>query len=142
MWQEVKSGGFLDLAKLKNYESEFEEGQRGLLDINLRYVVPQSVASELENRLKQSGVEDCQVVVGSPRLKVYFRKGFPWLAIIAATILAMVVLAILIIGWSLFKEVVPESLQPLVGTFGLFAIIVILVATALRKPTQGGSYGY
>ena len=130
MYQLVKSGGFLDLAKLKNYESEFEEGQRGRLDIDLRYVVPQSVAGELQNRLKQAGVEECRVERGSPQLKVYFKKGFPWLAVIAATILALVVLAVLIIGWSLFKEIVPVALQPLIGTFGLLAVLLILAALA------------
>lgn len=133
-YQLVKSGGFLDLVNLRNYENYFEEGQRGRLDIDLRYAVTQSVAGELQNRLSQAGVEEARVVTASPQLKVYFRKGFPFLAVIAAIILALAILAVMILGWRLYKEIIPESLQPLVGTFGLLAVLLILAALAWRRP--------
>ena len=130
MWQEVKSGGYLDLVNLKNYEESLDEGQKGRLNLSLRYTLPQSVAGELQNRLKQTGVEDARVIAAGQKVSVEFRKGFPWLAVIAATILALVVLAVLIIGWTLFKEIVPVGLQPLVGTFGLLTVLLVLAALA------------
>ena len=130
MWQEVKSGGVTDLGGLRNLEGLFEEGQRGRLDLSLRYPVSQSVAGELQNRLKQTGVEDARVIAAGQQMKIEFRKGFPALAVIAATILALVVLAVLILGWKIFREVVPESLQPLIGTFGLLVALAVLAAWA------------
>ena len=130
MWQEVKSGSITDLGGLKNLEDMFEEGQRGRLDLNLRLPVPQSVAGELQNRLTQTGVEEARVITAGQQMKVEFRKGFPALAVIAVTILALVVLAVLILGWTIFREVVPESLQPLIGTFGLLVALAVLAALA------------
>ena len=130
MWQQVRSGSITDLGGLKNLEDMFEEGQRGRLDSNLRLPVSQSVAGELQNRLKQTGVEDARVIAAGQQMKIEFRKGFPALAVIAATILALVVLAVLILGWQIFREVVPESLQPLIGTFGLLVALAVLAALA------------
>jgi len=130
MWQEVKSGGVTDLGGLRNLEGLFEEGQRGRLDLSLRYPVSQSVAGELQNRLKQTGVEEARVIAAGQQMKIEFRKGFPALAVIAATILALAVLAVLILGWKIFREVVPEELQPFVGTFGLLVVLLVLAALA------------
>lgn len=126
MYELMVSGSFLGSGELSQYESYLEEGDRGLVELDLRLPVSHSLASELENKLKQAGVEDARVSTASPMLRVYFRKGFPWLAIIAATILGIVVLAIMITGWRLFKDVVPPGLQPLVGGLGSLGLALLV----------------
>ena len=129
----VASGGILDVTQISQYESCLGEGQRGLVELDLRLPVSQSVAAELENKLKQAGVEEVRVTTASPLLRVYFRKGFPWLAIIAATILGIVALAVMIAGWRLFKDVVPEEWQPLAGGLGLVLLLALGVVIVARR---------
>ena len=126
----VSSGGLVDLGSLSQYENYLDEGQRGLLELDLRFPVSQSVAAEVENKLKQAGVAEVKVSAASPLLRISFKKEFPWLAVIAATILAMAVLAVMIVGWRLFKEVVPEGLQPIIGALSGATLLIILGALA------------
>ena len=129
----VGSGGILDAAELSQYEASLAEGQRGLLELDLRLPVSASVAAQLENELRQRGVLDVSVSTASPMLRVSWRKGFPWLAVIAAVVLGLVILAILIIGWRIFREVVPKGLQPLVGTGLIVAGIALVGLIVLRR---------
>lgn len=129
----MASGGLLDVAQFSQYESYLGEGDRGLVELDLRLPVSQGVASELENKLKQAGVTDVRVTTASPMLRIYFRKGFPWLAIIAATVLGIVILAVMIVGWRLYKEVIPEELQPLVGGLGLLLLIGLGIVLLSRR---------
>ena len=122
----VKSGSLVDAAQFSQLENYIPEGSRGLLELDLRLPVSQSVAADLENKLKQAGVEEVSVSTASPLLRISFRKGFPWLAVIAAAILGIIILAVLITGWRLFKEVVPEGLQPLVGGLGGIGLVLLL----------------
>lgn len=132
----VTTGSATDLAQLDQYEDEFREGDSGMLEVDLRLPVSQGVASSLEDQLRKAGVEGVRVVTASPRLKIYFNKGFPWLAVIAAIILGMLVIAILVVGWRLFKQVVPEALQPAVGTFLLIAAAAVVLVLAIRGPPK------
>lgn len=126
------SGGILEAVQLVQYESQLEEGDRALLELDLRLPVSQGVAQELEDKLKQAGVEGVRVTTASPLLRIYFRKGFPWLAVIAAAVLGMIVLAILIVGWRLFKDVVPEGAEGIVG-WGLIALGVLGIILLARR---------
>lgn len=123
----VADGSFWQLADLRQYEPLIGEGDRGLLELDLRLPVSQDVAQEIEDKLKDAGVEDVKVRTASPMLQIFFRKGFPWLAIIAAIILAFIVLAILIIGFRLFREI-PEALRIplLVAGVGVLALLAIV----------------
>ena len=127
----VAEGNFLQLANLSQYEPYFEEGSRGLLELDLRLPVSQGVAQELEDRLREAGVADVKVRTASPMLKIYFKKGFPWLAIIAAIILGLIVLAIMITGWRLSKEV-PEAI-PFLAIAGIGVLALIGIALMKRE---------
>ncbi len=130
----VAAGNFLDLRNLGNYDSAFAEGQKGRLELALRAPVPSAMVRELEKRLRAQGVEGLKVTGGQRRVDVHFKKGFPWLAVIAATILALAILSVLIMGWKIFKETVPTGLQPAVGTLGILVVLLILAAYAMRGP--------
>lgn len=123
----IAQGGILDAGELSQYEDYFDEGDKGLLELDLRLPVSQGMAQELENKLREAGVQDVRVTTASPMLKIYFRKGFPWLAVIAAAVLGLIALAILIVGWRLYKDVSPDI--PGGGTT-LFWILVILAGVA------------
>ena len=104
-YQLVASGNVLALANLGQWESQLDEGDKALLELDLRLPVSQDIASKLEEQLRQWGVPEVRVTTASPMLKIFFRKGFPWLAVLAAVILGLIVLAVLIVGWRLFKEI-------------------------------------
>jgi len=125
MWQEIASGNLLDAAELSSYESQLAEGDRALLELDLRLPVSVGVAQTLEEQLRNAGVIDVRVTTASPMLRIYFRKGFPWLAVIAAVVLGLIVLAILIIGWRLYKEVFPDGLPAPISA-GLIVALAIL----------------
>jgi len=129
-YEKVASGGIFDLGVLSSYESYLSEGDQGLLELDLRTSVSQSIVSQLENQLKQAGVEDARVTTGSPKLKIYFKKGFPWLAIIVAIVLGLVVLAVLIVGWNLFK-LVPDPLK--IPAAGAVVILVLLAGLFIAR---------
>jgi len=132
-WEEVAAGSFWQLTDLRQYESYFEEGDRGMLELDLRLPVSEGVAQDLEDKLRKAGVADVKVRTASPMLQIFFKKGFPWLAIIAAIILGLIVLAILIVGFRLFREV-PEAV-PLFAIAGL-GILVLLVILGTRKTVK------
>lgn len=129
----IGSGGILDAVELSSYESQLAEGDKALIELDLRLPVSQGIASELAEKLRQAGVQGVSVTTASPLLRIYFKKGFPWLAVIAAAVLGLIVLAILIIGWRLFKDVVPVGLQPIVAGLGLILIIVLGIILLARR---------
>ena len=129
----IASGGLLDATQFSSYESRLAEGDRALLELNLRLPVSQGVANELESKLKQAGVKDVRVTTASPLLRIYFTKGFPWLTVIAAIILGILMLVIMITGWSLFKQVMPKELIPVVGTLGLVVLIGLGIMLLARR---------
>lgn len=129
----LASGGILETAELSRYESMIGEGDRGLVELDLRLPVPQSVANDLQSKLRQAGVEELSVRTSGSMLQIYFRKGFPWLAVIAAAILGIIVLAVLIVGWRIFREVVPAALQPLVGGIGVLLLLGLGAVILARR---------
>lgn len=128
----IASGGIIDVLQFSQCESLLAEGDRSLVELDLRWSPPVGVASELENKLRQEGVEDVRVTVASPMLRIYFRKGFPWLAVIAAIILATIVLLVLVTGWRIFREVVPEPLQ-----FPVALLVIGIAAVGIALAQKG-----
>ena len=132
MWEQVATGSFLDAGELGNLEvSNIAEEQRGLLQIDLRSTVSQSIVDNLQRQLVQRGVTEAQVSTSGQMLNISWRKGFPWLAII---VVAVLVLAILIIAWRLYREVV-QALGPTGGSLFILAVLGLAVAGsfALRR---------
>lgn len=132
-WEEVAEGSFWQLANLSQYEPYFEEGDRGLLELDLRLPVSEGVAQDLEDMLIEAGVPDVKVRTASPMLRIFFKKGFPWLAVIAAIIIGLIVLAILIVGFRLFREV--PGAVPLFAIAGGLGILALLVWGMRKSPT-------
>ena len=131
-WQEVAEGDAIDLTNLGQYESQLDEGSSNLLQLALRLPVSQGVADDLENVLREAGVEGVRVTASSPILNIYFKKGFPWLAVIAAIILASLLVAALVITWRLFT-MVPTAAIPFLALAGVAAVTIIGIYLVRRE---------
>jgi len=129
-WEQIASGELLDATDIGRYEAYIDEGQRALLELNLRAPAPEYIVAELQSQLQKAGVREAQVTTGSPLLRVSWRKGFPFLPVIAGVILGSIVLAVLIVGWRLFKEVIAVLPKPFQG-FAVGGIILVLVVMAV-----------
>lgn len=136
MWEEVAQGGVIDLySGLREYDSLIPEGGRGMLRLNLRLPVSQSVADKVESALKAAGIPDVKVTTASPVLKIYFRKGFAWLPVIVGVIIPLlIVLAIAVISWLLYKQVGPAAASLTLIVAGVIAVS-IATTLLLRKAT-------
>ena len=127
-WEQIASGGLLDARDIERYEAYIGEGQRALLEFDLRAPAPDYVVTELQSQLQEAGVREAQVTIGSPLLRVSWRKGFPFLPVVVGIILGLIVLAILIVGWGLFREIAEVVPAPVI-TGGV--ILVLAVAAML-----------
>ena len=130
MWEEVAEGEAFDLIDLGQYESLLEEGSRNWLQLILRMPLSAGVVADIENALQEAGVEDVRVTTSSPVLNVYFKKGFPWLAVIAVLLLVVVAL---VISWKLFT-MIPTAAIPFLLLAGIAAVTIVGVYL-VRKET-------
>ena len=130
-WEQIASGGLLAATDIERYEASIGEGQRALLELDLRAPTPDYIVSELQSQLRKAGVREAQVTTGSPLLRVSWRKGFPFLPVVVGIILGLIVLAILIVGWRLFKEIIAAIPDPFKGLAAGGIILVMAVVAML-----------
>ena len=131
-WEQVATGSLFDAVNIEQYEGFIGEGNRAQLQLDLRYDVGSTIANQLRSQLIARGIPGVEVTRGSPRLNITWRKGFPWLAVVVAIILALAILAIIILAWRLFREIVPEGLQPIVGTMLLVGGAALAAVVAYK----------
>jgi len=129
-WEQIASGGLLDAKDIEKYEVYIGEGQRALLELDLRAPAPDYIVAELQSQLQKASVREVQVTTGSPLLHISWRKGFPFLPVVVGIILGLIVLAVLIIGWRLFREVIAIIPEPFQG-LAVGGVILVLVVVAM-----------
>lgn len=134
-WQEIASGGVFDIHHIAQYEKDIVEGQRALLELDLRAPAPDWIVSELKSQLQKAGVKETQVTTGSPLLRVSWRKGFPFLAVVLGIIAGIVFLLVLITGWRFFRDVA-EVLPTPVITGGIVLLLAIVAMWAWQRRKQ------
>lgn len=125
-WTQIASGNVVSAIEISSYEDQIEEGKHARLTFSLRSAPTQDIITQVQEELNNAGVTEGVASSSGNDLTVTYKKGFPWLAVIVAIVLGLVVLAILIIGWVLFKEVVD-----VVGPGGTTTLIWIAVAVAV-----------
>ena len=133
VWREVAEGDSWDLVQMPDlYEGDLAEGSHNKLEFILTAPCTPGVAQTIENELINQGVEGVKVepFTGSYGLRIYFTKGFPWLAVIVAAVLLLLTAFVLIIAWKLFTEV-PAAI-PLM-TIGLIAVIALAGVYLVRR---------
>lgn len=139
-WEQVAEGSVWSLGDIGEYEDELLEGSRNLLELDLRLPVSQGVVSELESILRDAGVTEMKVTTASPMIKIYWRKGFPWLPVIAAAVLGLIVLAVMIVGWRLLTYIGAEApgAIPLLLLAGIALGVIGLMIMSQKSPIKGG----
>ena len=135
-WELVTSGSDVgSLSSLPDYEEQVEEGRRGRLVLDLNTNVPDGIASGLQGALDAAGVTEAKVVASGNELDIQYKKGFPWLPIIVAAVLASIILAILIVAWQFFKEVeevVPSGII-IVAVIAGIVLVAVIAFILIRK---------
>lgn len=124
-----------NLSDMQNYENNFEEGDTGIVLLNLStdWGIGGFV-SGLNTALKAAKVEMPEPVKAEGKtIKIRFRKKFPWLVVIVGAIIGMVLLWVLITSWQLMKDVgiEPAKVMPYLL---LGAIILVAYFIFVRKP--------
>ena len=133
-WELVAEGSVWELGDVAFYEDQLEERSYNLLELALSMPVGQDVADAIEQQLRGAGVEGVKVTTSSPQLNIYFRKGFPWLAVIAAVIAVSAVI-IWVISWRLLTYVgaMAPWAVPWLALAGIAGATLITVALVRRK---------
>jgi hypothetical protein len=132
-WEFVGQGGVVDVANIAAYEDQIPEGAQFQVGLQLRVPAVASVADTIKSQMLQRGIPDADVTYSGNTMQIYGRKGFPWLAVIVAIILATLVLIIILVSWSIFKRVVPAGLQGSVLVVLLIAGAILLAGSGMEK---------
>ena len=131
IWEQIASGTRNDLATgLREYDPLIPEDSRGYLRLNTSTPIHIGIVRSVESALTLAGVPDVNVTYDNRALNIYWKKGFPWLiAIVGVIVPLLLILAIILTTWQLFREA-PGLTLPVLGTIGTVAIGVGLAATA------------
>ena len=134
-WEEIASGTRNDLASgLREYDPMIPEGSRGYLRLNTSTPIHIGIVRSVESALTAAGVPDVNVTYDNRALNIYWKKGFPWLIAIVGVILSLLlILAIILTTWQLFRETPGLTLPVLGGAVtigvGLAAVAAIILLT-------------
>lgn len=129
------------LTSLQDYESEFEEGQKGELRLFTNGIVPDWAIGTLQTGLKTAGVELWDDVKQDSRMiYIRFRKAIPPLAIIAIALAAVIVLIGAVLAWQLYKitEASPALIVPIMLGVGAILAVTIFQISKRYSPKGGG----
>jgi len=139
----VASGGIWDLGSLSQYEDSFAEGDRGILDLELRYAPPSIAVQALEDAIRAAGVtltRSLEVISGSTRLRIHFKKEIAPLLVLAIAVGAAIVIFAILISWKLY-QVDPALFSwqlVLVIAMVITAFIVVIVLVARKGKVAAG----
>jgi len=132
-WEFIGQGGVANIASLQSYEHAIPEGAMLKVRLDLRTPVSQSIVSEVKRQMIVRGVSDANATASGNTMWITARKGFPWLAVIAAIILAIVALVIIIVSWSIFKKIVPAGLQGSLGILLIVGAVILAIGIGGEK---------
>lgn len=125
--QRIATGSATDLMNLKQYESRFQEGDKGKLIVHLRWGLPDQVVKSIDSAIRRTGVKLTSPVKQthhSPgKLEIKFQKGLPPLAPIAAAV--FVIGLLVIVKWQLDR--LPAPVAALAGGSILIGVVVAIV---------------
>lgn len=131
-WEEIASGNRNDLASgLREYDPLIPEGSRGYLRLNTITTIHPGIVSAVESALKFAGIPEINVTYDNRALNIFWKKGFPWLLAIVGVILPLLlILAIIITTWQLFREM-PEIAPLIIGAVTAIGIGMVALAGIL-----------
>ena len=134
MYVQIASGTNANYLTIPQYDDQIAEGQKGLLRMSFVAPISQSLLTAIKQGMDSHGVHGARVTQEGSTVDIQFQKGLPPLVIIIPILLAIITtLAIILISWKIFKEVVPAGLQGTIGTGVIVAGILVVGAIAYRK---------
>lgn len=126
----IAKGSKYDIVtRLPEYEDQFEEGDKGYVDVELLYAPAADLVASLDSYLGERLPEHKLVVRGS-HVEIHFKKSIAPLTIIIIAVSAFILG--LIVAWSLYKESPEEAPLLLIG---IIAAIIGAGALVLSKFT-------
>lgn len=125
-WDLIASGTSGDVSTIPDFEAQVDEGQRARLEFRFAVPIPTFQVDALRDSLTLAGVNELQVAGSGDTIDIYYRKDPWWVPVIIVAVLA---LAILIISWLFFKEVV-KTTGPVGGTLFIVGGVVLSFALA------------
>ena len=132
----VAEGSVANIGELGNWDNQFAVGERGRLQVYLRAAAPSAMLSVLQSQLNDRGVLSTVAQEGRTVYINFTRGGVSgiglWPALAAIAIVLMLVLAVLIVGWQLFKSVA-GALGPVLPLLLLGVGVYLLVRTFRKK---------
>jgi hypothetical protein len=134
MYELIASGNNTNFLSIPGYDDQIEEGQPGLLRMNFTTSISAGILDTIEQEMVNHGVQGARVNQSGKTVNIYFQKGLPPLAIIIPILLALIVtLAIILVTWHIFKDVVPAGLQGPLATGIIIAGIAIVGMIAYKR---------
>lgn len=106
-WQQVATGGIVNLDNLANFDRQFAEGDNGKAEFHLRASLPAGVVSSIQNQLTSRGVQLTGNITqrpgGSTILSIPWKQAIPLLPILAGILIAAAVVIAILITWYVYK---------------------------------------
>jgi len=134
---QVASGnGAGELHNMEGYSHLIPEGSRGVLQLNTYLTVPQPVINGINSAIKANNIPNAMVIRDGNKVKIHFKKDFWWLPAIIGILSLLLVLAIIVASWILFKEVgVIAGTSIMVLGIAVAAVAGIFLVGRLRNAT-------
>lgn len=130
-WQQVSTGGIIDLSRLSDINDQFAEGDNGKAEFHLRASLPSSVVSGIQSQLASRGVQLTGNITqrpgGSVILSIPWRQAMPLLPILAGILIAAAVVIALLITWYVYKWISTGNAAAGVSAAAIAVVGIILV---------------
>jgi len=135
MTYQLIAEGDRNLHEIGNYDAYFRHGDRGYLELHLAHTAVPNLISQLDQALRLSEITNYQIVPHGNRLQIHFQKNSPGLGTIAVIIVSLTVLAVLVVGWQLFKASPGLFVAWTVAAIVAVVLIVVAVAAVTKAVT-------
>ena len=145
-WELLGSGNVLGAGEIANYVSQVPDNTRVKVAFNLRASPAGWMIDQLQNTLENQGVPGVKVSTGSPIINISWVHNpavssrvssiaLAPLTAVAIILAALAVIAVVIIGWLVYKDV-PAAFKPAV-VIGVIALASLLVYSLIRQQSEG-----
>ena len=121
-YQLIAEGNEGNVTQLGSYENQYQEGDRGYLDLQLRYTPSADIIHRLDDTLRVSKLTGYTLEPYLNGLRIHFQKSIAPLVIIAIAIAGVILLLGIILTWKLYK------LSPTTVVLSTTAIIAMVLA--------------
>jgi len=127
-YQLIAQGTPSELTNLGNYQSSFEEGSKGFLELQLGYPLISDTIVWLDDKLESLGVPEHKVESVGKFLRIHFTTKIAPLVLIAAAIAACIVIITIVIAWKLYKLSPAHVVLSILGVVAIIAAVIAVIS--------------